>query len=1459
MKKFVIADQSVVDAKGHYLSYDQSVLEAAKNAGYEAILLTNRSYASRDPLPFQTFPAFTYTYWESLSDVRKETGDRQGPNQVARRISAILSGRAGIKDTLSELFAWNMAVTCLLLPLLALAGAVLYVMRAYHRLSRPRAPVSDASHWEEALSEAGFSPEDRYKGDMFRKELREALASLSLKESDLVFIPTISEVELAGVLRYLNDGAPELPGKLHMLFRRNIFEGTVSEYDPNTPAVVKSRYLFRQLEPYCLSGKVKLYTDTEELNRQYGILSECGFTALPIPHTLSGGRGESALPLNIVYLGDARTEKGYQYIPALVDGLFRSCLEPGKCRFLLQSNFNIPGGEPAVRGPVEYLTEYDPRYVRTFNEPLPKEEYEALSRKADINLILYDARQYYARSSGVFAEAMALGTPVLIPANTWMSHQFSDYRGIMLRKLIGSGHARALEKAASSGEEGGVFRFRVPDAAGEAGCFIFRIRMDWSRDEDLLIAEPGLEGGIIPGGTAPRIPVERTPLLESVLTVAYRQRPDTVSLRLSRADGAPCHSRSNVGCYAMLDGGDSEAYLDPGVVCLREEDAEAGLKKLIDRHDAYRAAASRFSSAWSQFHSAENLLKMLEGAKDAVYAVRDVWGTTAKVTVIIPVYNTEPYLRECLDSVLSQTLREIEVICIDDGSTDHSAAIIEEYAERDSRVALLRQENAGAGAARNRGLERAGGEYVCFLDADDKYVSADILEYLYEAGRRNDAGAVRGNMKTDTGQIFNPEFHEEKLIRFSEFQFNFGFTLYLFRLRELRRANITFPDYCYHEDPVFCTRALVEAKEIWVTDRPFYWYRIAHKDHTFRPREVYDYLRALSFLLRFCREHTLDKLYRNEADYLLNVVFNILKYNEGCRTEENIRSLVETFREIDAGRLTLEQKISPKYLALRHVAAQPDPGEAMRRYWSGDSNEKTSEKKGGNYMKQWLKARIRRAVETDRLFEELFKVNKKNEELAQELNELRFSMGSVEQRAGEYVQNSAVSANAKWGQEMSAIRDQMAEWELHSFALKDSLEELGRSIPMAVADAEAHYDNVIAELKNSLEDSLKSIPVAVADAEAHYDSAIAALKNSLDEPIRSIFGTVADVEAHYDSAIAELKNSLDEPIRSISGTVANAEAHYDSAIAELKNSLDEPIRSISGTVADAEAHYDSAIAELKNSLGTVIDAQKQNAEEMHIHIDYFAQDILSYFAQRPEAENPLRTEPVHLVTDHPVAIYSNDHLHPWGTAHDNTRAPFFIRKCEELLGKNEGLAFMDIGCSGGGIVLDALLRGHFAVGLEGSDYSLKRQRAEWRALRNNLFTCDVVYPFEVRNAREELVQFDIISAWEVLEHIPESGVDQMVKNVLKHLKPGGFFIGTASQAEDAEPVSGAVLHITIRPQEWWEARFMRHGFRSRHELFDTGDLARAYGNPPQPWFTKWGQERSPYIVMQKQQTGEESV
>jgi hypothetical protein len=172
-------------------------------------------------------------------------------------------------------------------------------------------------------------------------------------------------------------------------------------------------------------------------------------------------------------------------------------------------------------------------------------------------------------------------------------------------------------------------------------------------------------------------------------------------------------------------------------------------------------------------------------------------------------------------------------------------------------------------------------------------------------------------------------------------------------------------------------------------------------------------------------------------------------------------------------------------------------------------------------------------------------------------------------------------------------------------------------------------------------------------------------------------------------------------------------------------------------------------------------------------------------------------ESLQVQTDYPVAYESNDHKVPWGTKNDNTRSPRFVVACERLF-PGEVLRYMDLGCSGGGLVLDFLLRGHQAVGLEGSDYSQKSRRAEWRLLdKHNLFTADITQPFQVKQADGMPFIAHVISAWEVIEHIAEDDLPVFFENVKKHLQTsGGYFIGSIASLDDV--VNGISYHHTVK-------------------------------------------------------------
>jgi cyclopropane fatty-acyl-phospholipid synthase-like methyltransferase len=177
-------------------------------------------------------------------------------------------------------------------------------------------------------------------------------------------------------------------------------------------------------------------------------------------------------------------------------------------------------------------------------------------------------------------------------------------------------------------------------------------------------------------------------------------------------------------------------------------------------------------------------------------------------------------------------------------------------------------------------------------------------------------------------------------------------------------------------------------------------------------------------------------------------------------------------------------------------------------------------------------------------------------------------------------------------------------------------------------------------------------------------------------------------------------------------------------------------------------------------------------------------------------------------TDYPIAFDSPDHITPWGTMRDNTSNLDFIEEIQTFFKEDkekDNFNFLDLGCSGGQLVIDFHKRGNLSVGLEGSDYSVKHQRANWPDYHNiNLFTCDVTKPYSVYN-NGEIVKFDMINAWEVVEHIHPEDLSNFFMHINNNLKPGGIFLASISVVPDN--ATGIDLHQSVFSEGEWYNKF----------------------------------------------------
>lgn len=177
---------------------------------------------------------------------------------------------------------------------------------------------------------------------------------------------------------------------------------------------------------------------------------------------------------------------------------------------------------------------------------------------------------------------------------------------------------------------------------------------------------------------------------------------------------------------------------------------------------------------------------------------------------------------------------------------------------------------------------------------------------------------------------------------------------------------------------------------------------------------------------------------------------------------------------------------------------------------------------------------------------------------------------------------------------------------------------------------------------------------------------------------------------------------------------------------------------------------------------------------------------------------------VKVLTEHPVAYESYDHIEPKGARNDNTKNGAYVRGLIRKFGKD--MKYMDLGCAGGGFIAQFLFNEVFAVGIDGSDYGIKNQTGEWANIPDNLFTADITKPFKVVDDEDNQVQFDAISAFDVMEHIHEADIPQVLYNIRDHLRVGGIFIAGIATFPDEG------YHVTLKPEQWWDELLDEFGF-----------------------------------------------
>lgn len=241
-----------------------------------------------------------------------------------------------------------------------------------------------------------------------------------------------------------------------------------------------------------------------------------------------------------------------------------------------------------------------------------------------------------------------------------------------------------------------------------------------------------------------------------------------------------------------------------------------------------------------------------------------------KVSVIVPVYNVEKYLEKCLDTLSGQTLEDIEIICVNDGSKDSSPEILQKYAQKDSRIKIINKQNEGLSAARNDGLKAASGEFVGYVDSDD-WVDLNFYEKLYTAAKKYDAEIACGNIircgnratkykvKFEKEELFTDNLQKLKAVKIPKYNYVWN---KIYKRESLLKLNLEFPVGRFYEDICWSIKAVYYLNGLVTVPDSAYFYRRNPFSivSTKSPKHVADAMQSEKEMIEFAEEKNLDIL-----------------------------------------------------------------------------------------------------------------------------------------------------------------------------------------------------------------------------------------------------------------------------------------------------------------------------------------------------------------------------------------------------------------------------------------------------------------------------------------------------------------------------------------------------------------------------------------------------------------------
>ncbi len=259
------------------------------------------------------------------------------------------------------------------------------------------------------------------------------------------------------------------------------------------------------------------------------------------------------------------------------------------------------------------------------------------------------------------------------------------------------------------------------------------------------------------------------------------------------------------------------------------------------------------------------------------------------VSIILPIYNAERHLKECLESCVHQTLDKTEIICINDGSTDETDKILNRYAHNYENIVILEQKNQGAGSARNLGIKHARGQYIAFMDSDDYYPDNEALKKLYNSAVQENVlicgGTLHFSQIGDSGlknskTIF--QFKKNQKMYYRNYQHSYGFTQYIYNTEFLKKNEIVFPLCRQYEDPPFLVKAMIKAQMFYAISDIVYVARNTDKVIRYADKDIIlGVMEGIKYILNISKVNRYEILHadvvvklKTYLEYVYQLIYN---------------------------------------------------------------------------------------------------------------------------------------------------------------------------------------------------------------------------------------------------------------------------------------------------------------------------------------------------------------------------------------------------------------------------------------------------------------------------------------------------------------------------------------------------------------------------------------------------------